>query len=1072
MRHFLLNLVVSRPNLFQFERIAILRTAAYLTRRAYLEEPNSLRNDFYAFLSGVVSSHRSPSHDVFATIELMDLILEEFFSPPTTTAALFNSIERELFVACRNSFASPQGHILIFFQSALQLLQNLLNVFPSSSFNTPGFSSRAVPAFSVIHRILNTDFHSDQVPTIDHQAMDPLSSANSSDTLEAVVINNFNSPKWQPLVRLIPFALDVSLTVLSGLMSLPTTSPDSSLLTYALNTVTAVAALSHNSYSSEPSSQTVLASILNGICNMRWSASLLRPVRLAYAEAWRRVSCAHGITNVEELSPNYIATFTSDTCNQMDTTARHLFHTSSPDSDVFSLDIIDLLMETWANLALQADDGSALADHPLSDSVERVVVHFIRMFLRTSGEFSSQLSDASPDVQEDMGFEDSSVDDSRISVAAILTRFVLDKTVPALVQSLSRTCESVVRWSGGEAVVHGPPLDLYQEDLFFLIQLCSAVLTDEAKGEYPSVPTQFLPLPTRRRIENDKRTIPTYAQQLISSLLYVAEQESRLLQERSVHCSEASPRIGSAILDSLSRIMQTYFAPLNTKHTAITFEIAGGLQMITHGRSVCFRKCMEGLTMRGFENDIAESAGRLLATIALASRHFPELRDSFAWEGILQSGIQAFEALPASTVQNVGKSLITVLGDSVSERMIIPAINSLDTFTENRNHWANAGERVITVINLLRGAARCNVHGDFTRRVLLQSLKVPDGAAARCVKSFGSLRPDISRTLLRLADDVIYSSMPFLDESDCRELMSNVVALIKMHVEIVRTSNDDVGTDIEEMLSVLTHVLDEEVEVNVGEACFCGLSTILSLLNETILDIPTVNKAYFGFVAQLVSTHADRLSQLPEDFCSKVLQSINMQRKSYDPNSERRALEAISALARSQLSKDQQPSQEASEMSFVSGQNRSGGNSNPRSQKVIIRGLQEFLNHIFGAITKGYANLTNLDAAADALLPLLHLKYKNDNGRTISAFDQAGLTLMESIGNSGVLHEALVRLGQAASEAGAVHGYHSRDGQKSWPSPLSSSHECSDTLHASREFREAVAQFSREVRNYTSHEPA
>lgn len=1069
-RHFLVNLVLSRPNLLQFERVAILRTAAYLTHRVYLEEPNDLRNDFYSFLSATVSSHQTSPHDVFVTIELMDLILDEFLSSSATSTTSFNFVERKLFVSCRNVFTSPQGHILLFFQSALQMLQNLLTIAPVSSFESSEFSARAVPALSIIHRIITTDFYSDPVPTTDRQAIGPLSSANSSDALEPVVINNFNSPEWQPLVRLIPFVLNVSLTVISALISSPTTSPDSSVLTYALNTVTAVAAVSHNSYNIEPSSQSALAIIMEGTCNTRWSASLLRPVRLAYAEVWRRVSCAHGITKVVQLSSNYIATFTADTCDQMKATARHMFETPDPNGDLFSLDIIDLLMETWANLALQADDGSALANNPLSASIEQVVIHFISVFLRTSGEFSSRFRGTLPDLEEDMGFEDSSLDDSRISVTAILTRFVLDKTVPALTQSLLKTCEKIVRWPLGEPNANGLPLDLYQEDLFFLIQLCSAVLTDEAKGEYPSVPTQFLPPSIIDGSGNGQRTKHTFAQQLISALLNVAEEETRLLQERSVHCSEASPRVGSAVLDSLSRIMQTYLAPLNTSHVAVTFEIVGGIEAVSRARKICFKKCMEGLTMRGFENDVAESAGRLLASIATASKQFPELKDITVWEGILQSGVQAFEALPPSTVQNVGKSLVTVLGDSVAERMIIPAVNSLDALTGSQSHWANAGERVVTIINLLRGAARCDVSGDYTRRVLLQSLKVPEGTAARCVRSFGSLRPDVSRSLLRLADEVIYSSIPFLNDKDCKELMSNVVALIKMHVDIVQACSDDIGTDVEEMLLVLTHVLDEEVEVNVGEACFQGLSTILALLNEAVLDIPAVNKVYFGFVAQLVSAHADRLCQLPEDFCSKILQSINVQRLSYDPGSERKALEAISALARSQLSKDQQCNREGSEILFGSGWDRSAKNNNFRSYRVVGQGLQEFLCHIFETITKGGAHMTNLDAAADALLPLLHIHYKDEAGQMVSAFDKAGLALMKSSGNSKALHEALMRLGQAANEAGVAHGFRVHDGEMSQLETRDGSYERSALLQASRKFREAVAQFSQEARICLSDE--
>lgn len=45
--------------------------------------------------------------------------------------------------------------------------------------------------------------------------------------------------------------------------------------------------------------------------------------------------------------------------------------------------------------------------------------------------------------------------------------------------------------------------------------------------------------------------------------------------------------------------------------------------------------------------------------------------------------------------------------------------------------------------------------------------------------------PDVSRALLQLADDIVYNAMPLLDGNDGRELLANVLALIKIHVEIV-----------------------------------------------------------------------------------------------------------------------------------------------------------------------------------------------------------------------------------------------------------------------------------------------
>ncbi len=200
-------------------------------------------------------------------------------------------------------------------------------------------------------------------------------------------------------------------------------------------------------------------------------------------------------------------------------------------------------------------------------------------------------------------------------------------------------------------VVNGFPLDMYQEDLYFLIRLTSAVLTDEAKGENPSVPTQFLPFPDN--VVNGHGKPRMHAQALLTALYEVSERETRMLAERGVHSDEASPRVGCSLLDALGRIARTYLIPLNTENVNLTSQVAGGAQMVEKGRIVCFTKTMEGLTLRCFAGDISEAAGDLLSTLATASKTYKELTDSSAWTQILQAGVQAFQTLAPKTVRTL-----------------------------------------------------------------------------------------------------------------------------------------------------------------------------------------------------------------------------------------------------------------------------------------------------------------------------------------------------------------------------------------------------------------------------------
>lgn len=1079
-RHSLINIVLSNPQLHTFERVAILRTVAFLTRRAYLEEPTDSRDAFFSQLCDFASSPQSPPHTSFTAIHLIDLIIDEFTAVSGSTLHA-SAINREMYVRARLAFSSPQGHLLALFDAAVRLLQFLTSSVPSQSFSSTSFTSRALPALSVIHRVFTTDFrNAPVVSTLDNSSsFDSNANSFSTDALETVVINTFNKPEWHSLINQISLVLNLSFSILAPLITTaaaaaPNNNTDSDLISNPLHIITAIAAISHASYPTPQSASHTLSAILTGLTEHKWSASPLGPVRLAYAEVWRRVSCAHGLTNLEKLPTNHVISFTADTCQQMDAVVMKAAN-SDPEDDEFCMDVIDLLLETWANLALQGDDGSSNVEHPLSSSIEQVIMHFMRMSLRTTGDRNAiaVASGASvlPDVEEDLGFDDTSIDDARLSVAAILTRFVLEKIVDALAQSLLQAADNVFHWPRGHPSVNGLPLDLYQEDLYFLIRLTSAVLTDEAKGENPSVPTQFLPFTDS--VANGYGKTRMHARMLLTTIFNVVEKESRMLSERGAHCDEASPRVGAALLDCLGRIVRTYLGPLNMTNVAITFEVAGGLSVVETGRTCCFVKAIEGLTQRGFESDIAEAAGHLLLSLATASKTYNELCEAPTWQQLLQAGVEAFQSLPPKAVQDVGKSLTLVLGEVVAERLLIPAYNFLQTFVRSQEQVADAAERVIATLHLVRGVAKSESLGTRTRHTLIACLQTPDGIAASCSKAFGRLRPDVSRTVLRLTDNIVYNAMAVLNENDARELLNNVISLMKIHADILQSiqnmgdlSMDDVAADVGDMLMILTHILDEEGEVDVGEACFYGLSTVLPVMNESILDVPVVNRCFFRFIAQLVCAHAEKLTYLPADFCAKILQSIDMQRASFDASTERKALEAITALARTRVTSHQHHHfNSAKQDNYDSFQQRHSNNfinqgSTTGSLAVVDSALRQFLLRIFEAIANGSAHMSNLDAAADALLPLAYVQVDSGDGNTISAFEQVGHALVSSSGNNADLRGAVVHLGHVASEAGLAYGFRNDNSGR-----LSPAANRSAVLQATKQFREAVANFSNEARN-------
>lgn len=1040
LRFCIVNDVISHPTWTSVERKALLRTAAFLTRRAYIEEPPHDLDRFFALLCET-AANPSPSaaHAAGAACELIELLTEEFMAPSLSRSA--PALQKDMLLHARSKFAQPHGHLVSLLHASIASLSVLLSPPAQLPLMSREFEFRALPALSTVFRVLATDVTQLQIGSTDDAPLDLYADANpsGSETLEAVVIHAFAKPGWWEVVEQVPTVLRICFMI-TGMHGVVQNGDESELIAKAAQIVTAVAAISHSSYGSVGAARELLASLLDGINEQRWSSSPMGVVRLAYAEIWRRVSCAYGLSNVERLGTSYLDVFMRDTCHELDFAAARLARPDD-DEDVFSLDVADMLLETWANLALQGDDGVQTAEHPLAESIGRVVVHFTRMSFRSSGEHIAEMvaSAQNGDIEEDLGFEDMSIADARMAVAAILTRFVLHKMVPAISQSLLETADKVFRWqnlSQGDTV----PLDFYQEDLYFLVRFTAAVLADEAKGEHPSVPIQFLPAQQDEDTPNGHGKPTFHATVLLSALFDVAQGESNMLERLGPRCEEASPRVGTAILDALNRVARTYLVPTNVNATSASIvEAIGGNALMMSGRHGCFSKAIEGISLRGFESDVAEAAANLLLTMATSAANYTDVRESPAWHTLLLASSRAYQNLPVEAVHLVGRSLTTVLGDVVADSLLIPAYNSLRPLADVGERSADAANRAIATMNLLRGAAQCTNTGVRTRETLLLTLQVPDGTAAECALAFAGIRPDVGRALVMLARDTVSTCLSVFDEQRSHDVLRNAVGIVKLQAEIVskllgEIPTDELANDIEEIISLLSEILDEGADVDVAEASYYGLSTLFPIISDAALELPSIGARFLRLTVDLVCQHPSNLVMLPGDFCRRIFHTID-QRHSADSALEMRTLEAIASLARSRvLEKTEGP-----------------------SSAIINSTLLAFLKSIFDGIASGSAHSTNLDAAADALLPLLHVQY---DGVT-SIFEDLGRALLKESGNNEEMRASIQELGQAAAQAGFIFGFNSSQGAQYTPP-----HGISAQRQASKVFREAVFKFSSDARKH------
>jgi hypothetical protein len=993
----LVTFAVSRP-IHSFERSAVLRAAAALTRRAYLEESKEERARFFEAVCKVAAQSDAGAdvQQIVTALEMLSMLVAEFVSPSSGSASDVG-LEREMLVQARALFSGLDGELFMAFRAANTALTSLV----ANPGERPAGAVRAVA----------------------HHALTALSdiltfAESSDDEVHSAVYGLHRGPEWHGVLLELGALVPRMFRLFDG-FRVDTSMGSADVLRTLYEVMDATAVISRRSYPSAESADAVLLGMLRGVEERDWSASNPRQERLLYAELWRRFCVAHGLAEILRVAPGVLDSFAKNTVQ--------LLRARSPQSyeaeEDWGAESDCLLLEAWAGLALQADSlGNAAA---MQSHVASVVAEFIDQSLgrAQSWPHAGGGCEEAEDEEEDFGFDDESHAEAQLDAAAVLCRFASDACVTRLASLLAAVSKRVflARGSGPGGEVMAPAdvaaLRVAQEDLVGILRLSSAVLADDGIGETPEVPSVFA-----------QKRLSSGAGPLLGAVFATAELESATVQRRSRHGpagAELSPRVEAAVLECLARVAKTYLLPASAEQEVIATFCMGGGEVAARARSMSLSKSVAGICERTCEPDVAVAAAELLLALApgLSSARYPELCDSSRWEPLPSMGLEKFEPLPARAVEMVGTALSHYFADAVTGRLVQPASEALKGLGAHQGNVADASERALVALHMLCGVAQCAQAAPHVHESLVAAIRAPDGGAFVAARDFARANASVMLAVIKFARDVVACHMPLLVGdaaalcfTDCVSLVQATAAAVSGHVAEV--GSDDVAAVAAASLKLLQRLLEAKDDKSIRPAAFFGLSLILPLLAGPVMAYPDVRLPYFDLVTQLVSAHPAYIPELPVEIAEQLLSSLQAGAcQSYEEGVTRSGLEAVSAVAVFRV------------------RNPHLAGAHLPSMPVLDRALEVYLSLILEGIMLGGGRFRNsLDAAADALLPLLL-----GGGRARALLEQAGRTLVSTCGAKEADTIAVLEaMATASREVAPVLGY--RAGGASDAAPLAERH--------------------------------
>lgn len=829
----LVQFAVSHP-LLLYERSALLRAAASLTRRAYLEEPPRNRRAFFDSVCAAASQEgaSASAQQISTALEMLSMLVAEFSASPagaepSEEAANFAALDGELFAVFRAASVALTQAMQISTERSSDEAQNLVRLSLVTISDVLSFGQADV------------------------------------DSKVSAVYGIQRGSEWHTTLLQLEGLAKIFFQLLYALREDDPSATDTRRALF--DALDAVAIITRQSYPSAESADATLLVMLRGLEGREWSVSNSRSERLLYAELWRRFCVAHGWQVLVHIAPGVLDSFAKNSLQLL--RARSVEHNDEAEGS-WSAEADCLLLESWAGLIIQAE--AAGQAHTLQSHAGGVILEYIEHAL------IAVRKSVEEDNEEDFGFDDESHEEAQLEAAAVLCRHASTQCFARLASVLSDLSRRVFLAAGPKNLAAA------QEGLVWTVRLSSAVLADDGQGEIPDVPAQFAEAGINELLgavlataDLESRSIEVKSPRLEAVILECLTRLSKtyLLPSNAEQEVLAVACLGGNEVAAKARVMCLRKSIVGICERAFEPDVANAsaalLAVLAPGRSsrgypeLCDDKHWQPLPSLGFEKFESLSLNALEILGSALSHFFAD-----------KVGIQLVEPASAA-LKGFGVSQDRMA--DASERALV-ALHLLSGVTQCTQAAPYVHGSVVAAMRSPDGGVFCAV------RAFAQSSQAVLIAALKFATNFAVCH------LPLVQGDAAVSC--FVGAVTFIEQVVDGVGRVSSQL-----SSDDVAPVVASVLELLQSLLDAAGSQSTCGRAFYGLNLVLPLMTDQIMTYPSVRPKYYNIVDDLAASFPEYVPQLPPDFGERFLSSVMASAcRTYEDNISKRGLEAVKAL--------------------------------------------------------------------------------------------------------------------------------------------------------------------------------
>lgn len=591
----------------------------------------------------------------------------------------------------------------------------------------------------------------------------------------------------------------------------------------------------------------------------------------------------------------------------------------------------------------------------LNDALSRYSAPVVQLYLQTQLELCSVNAVAEQDEEEDV--EDNSAASAReqFELAAALARMNAGSSAALLLNLLQSTLsetQQMVSNAHGSSQEMPPRLAQLYERTHFLIEFTGLFLADDFQSERPYIPQRVHRVFFASTSSGGGSDVINLLLLLLSQLLEV--DASRVAS--NPHSVVLSPFVSEQLLQTITRLCATYLVPDVSLESDVVVapELLHVFGLQNGGRApelliFLVQHCTQYLIHWPTQPVVMENVIELLLALS-KSRAMSAVLSSPFWQSLVQvngvagtfassrSGAEdplglAMARLPSSLRGQLAEALCRAgmtcedeasrvvhfqsIASPVSSRLealvATPRLASSEAVNDVRIQ-----EELKLVVELYSGIARS---AELNSHALISSFSLP--RLPVMVKLFDLFHGDaqIVNLLLRFFCLLVEAQIAYLSPKDALQVYTSCHELIRCYSRhnlgkksaFVDTQEDDSYSDLVTLLELLSHLIckdfidfsdhtAEQTDVEkatsiVADVVFAGLSDVIPLMTESLLQYPALSKQYFALVTYMIDVYAEKLAGLDDRLFSMLLQSLLVGLRYVEFDVARYSFQAVGELA-------------------------------------------------------------------------------------------------------------------------------------------------------------------------------